>query len=438
MSLPSEESNDNQDQRNTTNGTTSHGKKEPRGESLWPEKESTPRITEQQIQNDDEKNETNQMRKEDDRMITASPPPPPRKKTSSSSSSRPATTTLTAWHVRQALLWFLFFPWLVLVMTSTFHEHISIQNNDNQDSVWPRLTRRLVQSRILLLGFQSSAHLWRTLYERFLSVLCWGLCFVLVRKGWNISLYAARRPTGSSVVRRYWKGATLSTLSILYSTLARTVLSPGHWGYTSKSLPSPLQQALWIGLTWAMGNALIRRRLDPRATLGDATTLRDLIFGALSFAAAAYGKTWTQPYLVVIPRTWCCAHMSIPVPVQSAMDYVFGILSSSSSWKFWQTWWNAVHNGLWYSVTYLLIRRGANPDFRRDFVRRYGADAFYGGVALIVGAYLKLALSHWFPYKWWWLWWSLSSSSSTSSSQNITLWGDASDTTLNDGMDDEL
>lgn len=284
--------------------------------------------------------------------------------------------SLTTFDVLRALVVYFCGPLLFLAAASAYHDHFDTTTGN----VW-------------LLGFATSRELWITVYDRILSVSCWGLTFVFVRKGCNPA-------TRHRFLSRYWKGAVLTTLSVFYSTSARILLQRHAWVRACRDAAPHrgVVDAVLVGVTWATANALIRRRLDPRVRRiwwHDSKTHRDIFWGGLSFAASAYGKSVTGPSVLPSLRRYCRLQFGpvLPAIVTQATSFFFNV----SPDQFWTVAIHACHTGVWYGVTYLLIRRGCNPDSRPNFVHTHGVDALWGSLALVVCAYLKLAMSKWLP-----------------------------------------
>ena len=303
--------------------------------------------------------------------------------------------SLTPKDVGSALLVYLVIPIIFLIATSTYHEFLLHQKQDHSDfqldsSGWNWYIQQALTSHVLLLGFRSKKAMWRSVYERLVSVTCWGFCFLFVRKGCNPSL----RRKG---FLHLWKGVVLSSLSVLYSSVTQSFIQQIEVYLLGWSQRFVVLDAVWVGITWALANLLIRRRLDPKARkeLFGRRTFRDILYGSLSFAVSSFIKSTVGPMILLPWIVWC--ERILPVEKSRAVVYLWSTLFGKPPTIFWSTLCRALFVGFMYTVTFLGIRRYANPDTRRKCIQRYGMDGVLGGVALVVHAYLKLAVFRWLP-----------------------------------------
>eukprot|EP00977_Amphora_coffeiformis_P017665 scaffold5860_cov223-Amphora_coffeaeformis.AAC.4 len=345
-------------------------------------------------------------------------------------SSSPSPT-LTMWHVGYALTVYFCLPLLVLMATSAYYDdqlaaYASSNNNNNTTIASTQLSP---PSTLWILGFRSSKKLWQTIYDRILSVTCWGLTFVFVRKGCNPQ-------TRRNFLSRFGKGAILSTLSVFYSTFGRILLIQ-HVFHEPRTA---LLDAVLVGVSWALANMAIRRRLDPRSRpkLWHWKTQRDVGLGALAFAVGSYGRAVSSPYVLPLGQRFLRAQLPVLLPLPSAVTHFLDVVCDVSPEKLGSVTLQACWVGIWYGIPYLCIRRACNPDSYtkkgvRAFFQTHGSDALFGSLALVVGVYLKRTMSKWLPVVWFamlrWLSWHLPFTATT------TTWGDAN---LDGEMDDEL
>jgi len=65
--------------------------------------------------------------------------------------------------------------------------------------------------------------------------------------------------------------------------------------------------------------------------------------------------------------------------------------------KLWTVVYESLVTSVCWSVSYLFIRRGLNPDTRRHFIHKYWKDAAYGGLAGFNAAFMKQVLKNLVP-----------------------------------------
>jgi hypothetical protein len=307
---------------------------------------------------------------------------------------------------------YLALPLFVLLVTSQVHEHLHVvlpsdagKKPKNITTTNMFIMEYLRASNLLLLGFPSSQTLWSTIYERVLSVLCWGLSFLFIRKGCN-----PESPV--HFVANYWRGAVLSSLMILYSTFGRAVFQQtAFWRGRQEEEPrSPFWDACLVGISWGISSLLVRRRLDPalRQNLLQ-RCWKDIICGSLSLATGAYLKSQYAPLLFLPLQTFLqetfpvsSTDNSNPLMVITAATISF-LLGISPS-RFWHVLVDSCQVAILWGIPYLLVRRGCNPDTRPVFVTKYWRDAFYGSLALVAGFYLKCVMKKWLPLLFAFLW----------------------------------
>jgi len=86
---------------------------------------------------------------------------------------------------------------------------------------------------------------------------------------------------------------------------------------------------------------------------------------------------------------------SFPVPIMKTIttttQYVFDIPPS----QFWHVFVYAWQGSILWGIPYLFVRRGLNPDYGAHFMSKFGGDALYGTLALVVAVYLQAAVKQW-------------------------------------------
>ena len=311
----------------------------------------------------------------------------------------------------QYVLWAYFgLPLLLLWISSNLHERLLIlhQQPDATGTLHFLLTRK-----VLLLGFPSTEILWSTIYDRTISVTCWGLTFLLVRKGWNPE-------TRQQNIQKRWRGAILSTLLVFYSTFGRMVFLQNS--KTFHQYKTPFWEAVLVGVSWATSSALIRRRLDPALCENLLQRCwKDLICGGISLGMGKYLKStdWVVHLFESLEnflqtRFPTIHDQSIIMTKMTDAAYFFCGIEPS---RFWHVFVNAWQISLLWGLPYLFIRRGMNPDHRSHYLSKFFGDALFGTLALFVGMYLKSAVKLWLPVLaqllWAWNWDASGSSSQT-------------------------
>lgn len=80
--------------------------------------------------------------------------------------------------------------------------------------------------------------------------------------------------------------------------------------------------------------------------------------------------------------------------VRAKRLFLFGFDSTS---KLWSAVYEAGVSAICWGFSYIFIRRGLNPDTRRDCLRKYWKDAVYGSLAGFNAAFLKAVLKNLMP-----------------------------------------
>ena len=292
------------------------------------------------------------------------------------------------------------FPLLLLWVSSNLHERLLMLHQSDAAGI----LHFLITRKVLLLGYPSSEILWSTIYDRTVSVSCWGLTFLLVRKGWNPE-------TRQLNIQKRWRGAILSTLLVFYSTFGRMVFLQNN--ETFQQYKTPFWEAVLVGVSWATSSVLIRRRLDPALCENLLQRCwKDVICGSFSLGMGKYLKSthWViypfeslETFLqTIFPATH--DHSIIMTRITDAAYYFFGIVPS----RFWHVFVHAWQVSILWGLPCLLFRRGMNPDHRPHYVSKFGRDALFGTLALFVSVYLKSAVKIWLPplaqLLWSWSW----------------------------------
>lgn len=81
--------------------------------------------------------------------------------------------------------------------------------------------------------------------------------------------------------------------------------------------------------------------------------------------------------------------------VRAKRLFLFGFDSTS---KLWSAVYEAGVSAICWGFSYIFIRRGLNPDTRRDCLRKYWKDAVYGSLAGFNAAFLKAVLKNLMPH----------------------------------------
>jgi len=74
-----------------------------------------------------------------------------------------------------------------------------------------------VKSNIFLLGFESPKKMWIVLYEAIVSSVCWGACYLYVRRGMNPA-------TRDKYFEKYWRDTLYGSMAGLTATFMKAVL----------------------------------------------------------------------------------------------------------------------------------------------------------------------------------------------------------------------
>jgi hypothetical protein len=378
-----------------------------------------------------------------------------------------AVVTLMNWDVFYALTVYFVVPVIALHMSTWYQDNVvvlllapskaggsSSNNNDSVSSFSSSLLWHafLVQHPTLLtLGYSTSARLWSRIWERIESAACWGLCFLYVRKALNPECWKKTKKDQMTPIRtnapggeasspscsvvawhsKYWRGAVLSTLSVLYSSTGRMLLKHNSTAVARLCQARPLCDAALVGLSWGLSNVLIRRRLDPALSHNLLSRCwKDLICGSCSlsvtsYLSANYGllRLWTIAATAMpaaaLQQFWSMRLQYLAKPlaldcwgwwqqavVISVFHHAFGL---DSTREIWLAVLRAGQVGLYWALPYLLIRRGCNPDShtisplrsgrrtKTAFLSKWWRDTMYGSIALFVYVFLRLAVQHWTP-----------------------------------------
>ena len=353
--------------------------------------------------------------------------------------------------IRRAVQYYFALPILAVTITATLHEYLSVTFNADDD--WLQkdgsicssgfscsantntslpfvesdratsLIIALIESKILLLGFPSQNELRHQVFESLLGAVCWGTCFLFIRKGCNPQ---SRR----NFIQRFEKGTVIAFLSIFYGSMWRSIIKRSivplwifgrFFDKTASGLfPSlfssideneehfictSIYNAVMIGLCWSLGNVLIRRRLDPKMRDPPETFFqrhwKDVSCGATAMATSSLIKSFLKHYIQndIVEEKLAVILKSIPVIGNAAM------IHSVSSFAFdFHTEQQLVHHlyesikvGLAWGFTSLFIRKGLNPDVRDGgrFILKYWRDSCFGAFAMACCVFLKIALRVW-------------------------------------------
>jgi hypothetical protein len=79
------------------------------------------------------------------------------------------------------------------------------------------LSRSVATKRIFLFGFESSKKLWTAVYESFVTGFCWGVSYILIRRGMNPD-------TRHRFIEKYWKDAVYGCLAGFNATFMKQIL----------------------------------------------------------------------------------------------------------------------------------------------------------------------------------------------------------------------
>lgn len=340
-------------------------------------------------------------------------------------------------------------PLLALTMTSTLHEYFARNqsNNQNEDTCSPDTINSVcaisspfnngssfstdskpsefigwvLESRILLLGFPTQQDLRHQIFESILGAICWGICFLSIRKGCNPECR-------KNVFPNYWRGTCVTILSIYNGSMLRAIvimsifppgmfcryfditvscLSPRLWSSIDESeklfLCTSLHNAFVIGMCWGIGNTLVRRRLDPAMRNPPDTFVqrnwKDVSCGALAIGTSSLIKSIWVHYNPTDMVEEILANMfhtlsgntTIATWLSSICAFVFGSETDRVSYNHYI--YESMRVGISWGITSLFIRRGLNPDVRNGgrFIGKYCRDALYGTMAMACCVFVKLA-----------------------------------------------
>jgi hypothetical protein len=79
------------------------------------------------------------------------------------------------------------------------------------------LSRSVATRRIFLFGFESTKKLWTAVYESFVTGFCWGVSYILIRRGMNPD-------TRHRFIEKYWKDAVYGCLAGFNATFMKQIL----------------------------------------------------------------------------------------------------------------------------------------------------------------------------------------------------------------------
>lgn len=82
---------------------------------------------------------------------------------------------------------------------------------------------------------------------------------------------------------------------------------------------------------------------------------------------------------------------------RSAATHKFFLFGFDTPQKLWTVVYESMVTALCWGTSYMLIRRGMNPDTRAGFVRKYWKDAVYGSLAGFNAAFMKHVLKNLIP-----------------------------------------
>jgi len=96
------------------------------------------------------------------------------------------------------------------------------------------LSRSAATKQFFLFGFKSSNALWTVVYESFVTAVCWGTSYMLIRRGMNPD-------TRKNFLRKYWKDAVYGSLAGFNASFMKQVLKNL---IPQEALEDALQEAL--------------------------------------------------------------------------------------------------------------------------------------------------------------------------------------------------
>jgi len=286
----------------------------------------------------------------------------------------------------------------------------------------------VVSSRILLLGFPTQQALQHQIFESILSAVCWGACFLFIRKGCNPE-------TRQGFFTKFWRGTCFSMLSIFNGSMLRAIVKGSIfplgsfctcfkmviscscsqlWSFIEQNdnefICTSLYNACVVGICWGIGNTLVGRRINPAKLYPTATFIqrhwKDVSCGVLQMGTSniikALWKHYTQIELVEIQLANLFASLLAYTPLMATKLlrrmylFTFGECQTTELQPYHHLY-ESIRVGLSWGFTSLFIRRGLNPDLRDGgkFVIKYWRDALFGAFALACCVFLKLATRRW-------------------------------------------
>ena len=96
------------------------------------------------------------------------------------------------------------------------------------------VSRSAATKQFFLFGYKSSKHLWTSVYESFVTAICWGTSYMLIRRGMNPD-------TRKNFLRKYWKDAVYGSLAGFNASFMKQVLKNL---IPQEALEDALQEAL--------------------------------------------------------------------------------------------------------------------------------------------------------------------------------------------------
>jgi hypothetical protein len=79
------------------------------------------------------------------------------------------------------------------------------------------LSRSVATKRIFLFGFETTSKLWTVVYESFVTAVCWGFSYMVIRRGMNPD-------TRHRFLQKYWKDAVYGSLAGFNATFMKQIL----------------------------------------------------------------------------------------------------------------------------------------------------------------------------------------------------------------------
>ena len=308
---------------------------------------------------------------------------------------------------------------------STFIDmsHENIQSTTTQFiKLW------IIDSRILILGFHTKQALQHQVYESTIAAICWGICFLFIRKRCNPEFRHNYLP-------RFWRGTCFTMLAIFNGSLLRALVKNTMlpledfctwWNritHDSTTIDVGQRQrdfictsqynAIVIGVCWGIASTVVRRRLDPNMRYPTETFIRrnwkDVCCGSLAFYSSSLLKSIWKYYLpvgVVEDKLAAGVGSSISLLVGNASSSVVSNLFSATNLFIFDFETNhecyihvheAIRVGISWGITSLFIRKGLNPDVRDGgrFIMKYSRDTLCGMLAMSCLVFVKLAVKAW-------------------------------------------